>query len=162
LGCVGVVIVIVVLCVEGVGVLCRLSSLNWSWLGLDISILMGWVIWVDERVSSGTVSTWGNTVYLLGVAVSWGIVGSVSVITEVAVGWVIRVDERVPVWVGSLGRLDIVVGLYIVIVLVGGSSLLDRSWSRLPVIRVMCSRVLSIGSCGDMSSFEDFEPVHPS
>ena len=108
-------------------------------MGVNISPLVGWVIWVDEGVGSGTIGTVWDTLDLLRVGVSRSIVGGVGVVLEVGVSWVIRIDEGVPVRVGSLSRLDIVVSLDIVVVVVSRGSLLNRCRCRLTIVRIVNS-----------------------
>jgi len=167
-GLVGIVVVLVVVVVLIVVVvlLCRGGRL----LRLNVSCLMCGVIWVDEGVGSTTISASWDTVNLLGVRVSRGVIGSIGIVLEVRVGWVIRVDEWVPVRVGSLSWLNIVVVLVVVIVLlvvvvvavlvVSRGSLLSGSW--LTVVRIMRSRVLSVGSSRNVSSFQDLETINAS
>jgi len=167
-GLVGIVVVLVVVVVLIVVVvlLCRGGRL----LRLNVSCLMCGVIWVDEGVGSTTISASWDTVNLLGVRVSRGVIGSIGIVLEVRVGWVIRVDEWVPVRVGSLSWLNIVVVLVVVVVLlvvvvvavlvVSRSSLLNRSW--LTVVRIMRGRVLSVGSSRNVSSFQDLETINAS
>jgi len=162
-----VVLVVVVVLIVVVVLLCRGGRL----LRLNISCLMCGVIWVDEGVGSTTISASWDTVNLLGVRVSRGVIGSIGIVLEVRVGWVVRVDEWVPVRVGSLSWLNIVVVLVVVIVLlvvvvvvavlvVSRGSLLNRSW--LTVVRIMRSRVLSVGSSRNVSSFQDLETINAS
>ena len=149
----------------------HLSSLNWlSWLlsseaslvtGQKTSLLVRGVKWVDEGVDSGTVSTGRNSKVLGG---DWGRlggkVGSIGVESEVTVGWVMWVDEWVEVGVDWLINIVVINGLGNWCSLNNRGSWLNWSWGGdWGSLGSKRSRVLSVSSGGNVSSFQDSESI---
>jgi len=130
------------------------------------SLLVRSIKWVDEWVNSGTVSTSRNAVdkvSCVGVVVLGSKVGSVSVELEVTMSWVMGVDEWVKVGVNWLINIVIVNWLCNRSSLANRCSYLDRSnGGRCRGLGYKCSRLLTSSSGGNMSSFQNPEPIYSS
>merc|ERR1712106_680894 len=108
-------------------------------------------------INSGTISTSWNTVNKV-VGIVGSKVGSISVELEVTVSWVMGVDEWVEVGIHWCINIVIVNWLLNRSCLTNRCSNLDRS-SRCRGLGNKSSRTLTSSSGGNMSSFQDSEPV---